>query len=77
MSRLRDEMRKDKSTVPLYVGKDLVNIYKASLDMYEALKVADTAIHNSIRYEPAGAYRKQFQQYLIQIREALAKAEGK
>ena len=28
----------DKNTVALYVDKDLVNIYKASLDMYEALK---------------------------------------
>ena len=69
-------MRKS-NTVALYVDKDTVNIYKASLDMYEALKVADTAIHNSIRYEPAGDYRKQLQQYLIQIRQDLAEAEGK
>ena len=33
-------MSKDKNTVALYVDKDLVNIYKASLDMYEALKQA-------------------------------------
>ncbi len=44
-------------------------------DMYEALKIADTVIHNAIRYEPAGEYRKQLQQYLIQIREAKAKAD--
>ncbi len=45
--------------------------------LYEALKVADTVIHNAIRYEPAGAYRKQLQQDLRQVREALAKAGGK
>jgi len=31
-------MKRDKNTVALYVDKDLVNLYKASLPMYEALK---------------------------------------
>jgi len=33
-------MKRDKNTVTLYVDKDMVNIHKASLDMYEALKIA-------------------------------------
>jgi len=31
-------MPRDKNTIALYVDKDLVNIYKAGLVMYEALK---------------------------------------
>ena len=31
-------MKRDKNMVALYVDKDTVNIYKASLDLHEALK---------------------------------------
>lgn len=31
-------MKRNKNTVALYADKNTVNIYKASLDMYEALK---------------------------------------
>jgi len=51
---------------------------KVAEDMYEALKVAETRIHNEIRHHPeAGDYRKMLQDELRQVSKALAKAEGK
>ena len=43
------------------------HLIAAAPRMYEALKVASTRIHNSIRYEPAGEYRVMIQKDLRQI----------
>ena len=53
-----------------------VHLIAAAPRMYEALKVASTRIHNSIRYEPAGEYRVMIPKDLRQIEQALAEADG-
>ena len=47
--------------------------HKSAPDLYEALKVATTRIHNHIRYE-TGDYRVTLQEELKQGLAALAKA---
>ena len=56
---------------------DYCPMHKAALELYEALEVATTRIHNSIRYEPAGEYRAMMQKDLAQGLKALAKAKSK
>ena len=63
-------MRKS-NTVALYVDKDTVNIYKASLDMYEALKVIRAMIKEDMLI---GTFINRIKVLLPKI---LAKAEGK
>lgn len=62
-----DGIKQGKNTVALYVDKDLVNVYKASLDMYEALK-ALALVTRRVSYT---------QNELVHANEALAKAAGK
>ena len=62
-------MKQSKNTVALYVDKDLVNIYKASLDLYEASKWA-LEDHRDGRVKlPVSTH--------TQLLKALAKAEIK
>lgn len=64
-------MKQSKNTVALYVDKDLVNIYKASLDLYEALNAIDTLIRMNIE---VGEFVNKVRTLTHQ---ALAKADGK
>lgn len=62
---------KDKQDHIIYCPK-----HSAAPDMYKALKIAATRIHNHIRYEQ-GEYREMLQRDLKEILKALAKADNK
>jgi len=61
---------RNKNYVTLEVHKDLVPIYKASLDMYEALKIVDANLKSD-------DCTKILNGTQLIVKAALAKAEGK
>ena len=86
-------MKRDKNTVVLHVDRSMVNIYKASLDMYEALKelpepksiLAEAAYTGgdvpkkwiAERGQFIDGYNQALKDVKIRQQQALAKAEQK
>ena len=68
-------MKQDKNMVALYVDKDTVNIYKASLDLYEALKNIQSGLDLNQNNNTTDSLQYVIRASLAIINMALAKAE--
>jgi len=65
-------MKSNKSTIAIYVDKDLVNLYKASLVMYEALRGISGWLVTS-----RNGRMPKMDSAINAVRQALALAEGR